>query len=91
MESLEPRPELTERQVRRLLARARKREARAQHWHQRAEAIAGQLAEATTDRATTRQANRLMGVQRLYQKDADRYCALMDKLYGPGWEERLGS
>jgi hypothetical protein len=91
MESLEPRPELTQRQVRRLTARALKRESRANHWHQRAEVVSGQLADATSDSEVSRHSHRLLGVQRMYEKDAEKFSALMDKLYGPGWEDKLSS
>jgi hypothetical protein len=88
VEPLQPRPELSARRARRLLARARRKQARADHWHARAEAITEQLANATSDRETTRHGQRLLGVQRLYVKESERFAALMDQLYGPGWEDR---
>jgi hypothetical protein len=73
-----------------LQSRARKRQARADHWHRRAELWSERLAGASNDRAVARYGTRLMNVQMLYEKEAKRFDALMDELYGPGWEDDLG-
>jgi hypothetical protein len=89
MADLEPRPELSSRQVRRLEARARKRKSRAEHWHRRAELWSDRLDAATSDRAAARYSASFLNVQMLYEKEAERFNDVMDELYGPGWEDRL--